>query len=835
MKSFLVGLLIIAFSCPCQAQNPVLEWAKSTQGNRYSLGKSIATDKSGNVCIAGQFRGTVDFDPGTGVFSLSANSVWDVFVQKLDDQGNFIWAKSFGGYQNDQAYGIATDALNNVFVTGRFSDTVDFDPGAGVHNLHSNGNASYDCFIVKLDSNGLFQWARTIGSTSIDEGSAVTTDNSGNVYVTGLFSGTVDFDPGTGTSLLTSNGVEDSYILKLDSAGNFIWAKSMGSTFGDIGRHIQIDGLGNVVSTGTYTGTVDFDPGSGTYNLSSIGSYHTYIQKLDSNGNFIWAKSVGSTITAGNCVAIDLNNDIYVSGIFHVIGDFDPGSAVYNLTPKGNADAFLIKLNSSGNFLWATSTGGNSFDASTSVSTDRSGNVFATGSFSKTVDFDPGVSTYNLTALGSYDAYIQQLDSNGNFLWAGSMGGTGSDVGYSMAIDGKRNVYLTGLYTKIADLDPGSGVFNLNSNALNEAFIQKINQCANGGVDTQVACDSIVWIDGITYKSNNNTAQFRLLNKQGCDSLVSLNLNINRSNQKVDTVNSCTAYTWINGVTYSANNDTARYILTNSTGCDSIIRLNLKINSSQRTERIKACDSLKWIDGITYTEDNDTSQITFINSLGCDSVVKLDLNLGRSSSSVDVATACNQYTWLDGNTYYASTEAPKYILTNSGGCDSTVHLDLDIKKVSSDEILVKDSILTSQATNANYQWLSCGVETNRILGANERTYTPVLNGNYQVVITQNGCIDTSECIPLNYYVVPVYGPFNCKSIYPNPSHDRVYLELGDLENVEISLYSLHGELIGQERVEAGPVHLLNLELPAGVYLLRVNSGNLNHSCRLEIN
>jgi len=210
---------------------------------------------------------------------------------------NFEWAIAFGGAGKDQVYAISIDASGNIYTTGYFKETVDFNPGAGTYNLTSAGQS--DIFIQKLDAAGNFLWAKSFGGTSGDVAYSLSIDASGNVYTTGWFRGTVDFDPGAGTYFLTSEGFKDIFIQKLDAAGNFLWAKSFGGTSGDKAYSLSIDILGNVYTTGYFEGTVDFDPGAETYYLTSEGDADVFIQKLDAAGNFLWAKSFGGEYPDG--------------------------------------------------------------------------------------------------------------------------------------------------------------------------------------------------------------------------------------------------------------------------------------------------------------------------------------------------------------------------------------------------------------------------------------------------------------------------------------------------------------------------------------------------------
>ena len=426
-KTILFSFALALFAATISGQNVNFEWAKSMGGTNTDYAFSIATDASGNVYTTGTFRDNVDFDPGPDTLNLSSAGGSDIFIQKLDPNGNLIWAVSMGGTGSDYGNSISTDSSGNVYTTGSFIDTVDFDPGPGTLYLSSVGYR--DIFIQKLDPNGNFLWARSMGGTSTDYGYSITTDAIGNVYTTGYFSDTVDFDPDVGSFNLTSAGGTDIFIQKLDPNGNLILAISMGGAGSDYGNSITIDNSGNVYTTGYFEGTADFDPAAGTHNLTTNGFYDIFIQKIDPNGNLIWAKSMGSTsVDVGNSITTDTSGNVYTTGYFFGTVDFDPGVDTLDLTSVGWDDIFIQKLDPNGNLLWArsmgsTTTGGVGIrDVGKSIVTDANGNVYTTGYFSDTVDFDPDVGSFNLTSAGGTDIFIQKLDPNGNLILAISMG-----------------------------------------------------------------------------------------------------------------------------------------------------------------------------------------------------------------------------------------------------------------------------------------------------------------------------------------------------------------------------------------------------------------------------
>jgi len=224
----------------------------------------------------------------TGLIPVQAETL----ASPLLASSNNFWAKSMGGMYWDQGNSIAVDSSGNVYTTGRFWGTADFDPGPGTFNMTSAGGN--DIFVSKLDSSGNFVWAKRMGGTDDaydgDIGLGIAVDSSGNVYTTGYFYGTADFDPGSGTYNLTA--VEyDIFVSKLNSNGDFVWAKSMGGAGWDKAASIAVDTSGNVYTTGFFEYNADFDPSLDVFDLVSPGSNDSiFISKLDSSGNFVWAK-----------------------------------------------------------------------------------------------------------------------------------------------------------------------------------------------------------------------------------------------------------------------------------------------------------------------------------------------------------------------------------------------------------------------------------------------------------------------------------------------------------------------------------------------------------------
>lgn len=471
-----VVLIIIYASLLAVLQSRVIfpQFTKNAGGISNDHGKSIAVDASGNVYVAGNFTYSADFDPNTGITNLTTTGQADVFFAKYNSVGELIWAKNVGGIFVDDVFSIAVDGNNNIYITGYFNDTADFDPNAGITNLTSAGN--YDVFFAKYNSSGELIWAKSIGGTNYDNGLGIAVDGTGNVYISGYFSGVVDFDPGTGITNLTSAGSYDAFFAKYNSSGDLVWAKNIGGANDDIGYNIIVDASGGIYVTGYFEGTADFDPNSGTTNLTSKGLFDVFFAKYNSLGALVWAKHVGGTSSErGIDIAVDAGGNVYVSGYFEGTADFDPDTGTTALTSAGNYDVFFAKYNSGGALDWSKRMGGAFEDQATSIAVDVGGNVYLSGYFSGTADFDPNAGITNLTSTGNSDVFFAKYDSSGAIVWAKNVGGTFNDQANSLAIDGGSNIYITGSFYHSADFDPDAGTVELIGNGVDDIFFAKYN------------------------------------------------------------------------------------------------------------------------------------------------------------------------------------------------------------------------------------------------------------------------------------------------------------------------------------------------------------------------
>ncbi len=541
MITILKGCLLPLIMVCCfqaQAQPPHHVWAKSMGGPGNEAVNGMVMDTAGNIFITGYFySGGADFDPGTGIAELEGKGGNDIFIARYDPQGNYVWAASVGGLRDQYSEAIGVDAAGNIYITGRFQDTVDFDPGTGTAELIATGN-NFDRFIAKYDGQGNYIWAKQLSNTATNLDMAV--DAAGNMHITGYFTGTTDFNPASGvTNNLVSKGSADIFIAKYDSSGNYVWAYNMGSnntSRQDRGMGITLDDVGNIYVTGYFFGTADFAT-TGTVPaelVSNGGISDIFLAKYDNNGNYIWAKGLGGLgRDEGNGIAVDAAGNVYVTGYHIGKADFNPATGAadtFYLYGNSSSDVFVAKYDNAGNYVWARGIASKGGDAGNSVAVNAAGDVYVTGDFSDTAYFSHGGSPAELIPNGgNNDIFIATYDAAGNYIWAKNFGGapahTLSESGVVIMLDAAGDAIIAGRYLDSADFDPGTGEAMLVSEGGAEIFLLKLSEhCTLYTNFLETTCDSFLF-NGVTYTATGIYAD-TFTSVGLCDSIVTLDLTV---------------------------------------------------------------------------------------------------------------------------------------------------------------------------------------------------------------------------------------------------------------------------------------------------------------------
>lgn len=408
--------------------NGTILWAKSfgqpNDGdiNDYHsvIPRSVAVDANGNVIITGYFEaGEFDADPGNGEFILTSNS-YEMFIVKLDSNGEFIWATSFGATENsfENIYDVETDINGDVYVTGFYSGSISIDHAAGTDFISSKG--SNDIFIMKFDASGYYSWMYSVGGPDSDISIDMEVTSNSEIYITGQYRDSATFyEPffmGSPVILDTTEGYKAIFALKLDTNGNFINVIKIGEAESSaIGMSLAV-GINNYVYlTGHYGGILTSNTGSSNeFNLNSDNNYEGFIAKVDFNNNNVkWIKEIDGANSSVYSFAVDTdsNNILHIAGFFGET--LNVGS--FNLTKQTtNAqENFLIAMNDSGDYLSAHQFGGLDAVDTQSLVIDDNDNIILGGSFKETVNISPFSSeNISITSLGFRDNYILKLSNN---------------------------------------------------------------------------------------------------------------------------------------------------------------------------------------------------------------------------------------------------------------------------------------------------------------------------------------------------------------------------------------------------------------------------------------
>ncbi len=511
-------------------------------GQEY--GKDIDIDNHGNIISAGYFYNTVDFDPSNNTNNKTAVGYADNYIAKFTSSGNLLWAISFGSTGIDIPHSVITDANNDIILCGYFSNTCDFDPGTAVVSKTSSGGR--DAYIAKYDASGNFVWVFTYGSVNLDDAFNIDVDAQGNVYWTGVINGTVN----VGSDIYTTQ-VEDVIFGKINSSGVVQWTKIVGGTGIDEGSALIIDNSGNLILTGYFQNTVDFDPNAGISNLASSGGYDTFFGKYDTNGNLIWIKKIGGAgadIGAPGGIAIDYLNNIYIAGNAGTNCDYDPNAGVVTHTMNGTTDWFVAKYDNNGNHLLSFTVGGAGQDQAHRLTIDNQQNIYVTGWFRTSANFNPNGTALTLTGNctgGGHDGYIAKYNSIGICLWAKQFGGVvdGADqltLGTSVKLLNTSTLVFSGRFHGTNAFGGITNTININSNGASDMFICSLTTDGNYTATTTDITENftnnsiliypnpaknIIFVTGIIGKSKvtiNDINGKMIINKQIADNQLDI-------------------------------------------------------------------------------------------------------------------------------------------------------------------------------------------------------------------------------------------------------------------------------------------------------------------------
>lgn len=578
----------------------------------FDRGNSIAVDADGNMYVAGNFSETATFG------SLTANSAGDQdgFIVKYDDQGVEQWIRRIGGTGLDQINGIAISGTD-VYITGSFNGTANFNTPFSFVNNNLISAGSTDIFLAKFNTSGTFLWTRRAGGIAGDVAHSVAASGT-DVYLTGSFTGTANFNTPSafGTSEITAIGNRDIFIVKFNSSGVVQFQRRAGSTGDDIGRGIVV-ALNGVYITGEFTGNAHFNTAGipGTTSLTSAGMSDIFVAKYDFNGNILWTRRAGGTLTDIGYGIANIGDNVFITGQFFDVANFNTPSASGSneLTSAGSTDGFFARFDGNGDFAGGRRFGGTFADQGTAIC--RIGTVlYVVGEFNGTANFNsPSASGSNeLVSAGNNDIFLARFTNLGAFVWANRAGSSSPDSPSGVAALNSE-VYVTGRYATTANFNtPSSGSSNtlVSVGGSTDMFLARYS-CTPGaptGASTQQFCSA-----------NNPTVA----------DLVATGNSINWYTSSIGGSPLTLSTPLVNGVTIYASQTTA--------GCESTSRLAVNVQVLTTIP----------------TPTGATSQ-SFCGSANVSNLIATGQNIQWFANATGGTPLGNSTSLVDGTTYYAS-------------------------------------------------------------------------------------------------------------------------------------------------------------------------------------
>lgn len=497
-------LLTLFWMKSAYAENlPSFQWVATLSGEGNETVEHVMTDSQNNIISIGKFSGTVDFDPTSGEDYRTVNfpGMRNVFVTKLHRSGTYAWTLTFSDTMDfftemDSPAEIRIDSQNNIVIAGHYFGNIDFDPTSGIDMHDSNLG---DMYVTKINSDGSYAWTQTFGGANPNYINGISLDGSGNIYLAGQFQDAADFDPSVNFDVRVSNGSFDLFIMKLLSDGSYGWVQTAGNQHFEAARGIVVKN-NRVVVVGAFAPLigetplpVDFDPSSSIDHHTTNGLGDLFIMQLDTNGSYIFTITLGGPADdEAREVSFDIQNNLYVLGTFAETVDFNPENETdFHVSNNNSPDNFVMKLLANGDYAWTRTLGndgGN--DLAKSMHVDASGNVYLSGVFIFSMDFDPTHGVDIRTAAGPFGGYTSDIFltkwlPNGNYGWTINMGSpegllrNNFDYGWDITLDSERNIVLAGSFAYTIDFDPGIGIENRTAYAwtdYTDGFILKLRQ-----------------------------------------------------------------------------------------------------------------------------------------------------------------------------------------------------------------------------------------------------------------------------------------------------------------------------------------------------------------------
>ena len=799
----------------------------------YSIATGLVTlnyqyrayDAATNVYAGNLRTGTITISLLNSTSSYSLNSNKNTYIKKYTNNGVAVWSKNIGaaisGTTNNYNQ-INLDSANNIFVTGTYNISSDFDSSTNTNSLTPSG---YNGFISKYDTNGNYLWAKNIGTTSTDVVVSSCLDPNGNLYIIGYFSATsIDMDPSAGIfNLNFSDG--RFFFSAFDTNGNFISAKSCNGYY----RSIVIDSNYDINLSGYFSGYSDLDATANTDYFYSENP-NAFLSKYNFNGDYLFSKQLGNkpALSTTNFVGVDAQHKIYRAGSFGGTIDLDPSATTANIISTGNSsDIFIAKYNTSGGYIWGkTITGGLTKNIS-AMNADSNGNMYIIGTYYGTVDFDPSANAAELTADTTLNnMFIAKYDTNGNFQWVKSISGNISTP-TEIVFDANSNFYFKGEYnTDVFDIDPSpSNSIYLTTTGTTDTYFVKFDPQGN-----------LIWAKSINGQDSNSTSYSRSIVVKGNYLYLTGQM---QGNCAFDSSNS----TINNLTTASSDGFLAKYDLNGNYISASVLQdIDGTGGSSNSSITVDSNDNVYLITDFygTYDLDPSPNSANYVTSDGNGSLAISKISANGSLDWVNTIPFNNGYT--NGFKISVNSNNQLLVLANFSGV-----LDFDS---SANDFIVTAS--TNQNTESNTNIVLAKYNTtdgsfvaaNKIDGQYEGSIdSAVFDNNNDILMSGSfsGTADfdfsssiqnlTSTSLVYSDSFYAKYNDVNLAIaentvennslvLYPNPVSDILHIHHGELSTFEVKVLDITGKILDNSQF-TNDKGIDVSSYPQGIYFLEV--------------
>lgn len=701
LKHLYVSLVLLSATGLVQAQNTLSE-AFSIGGVGTEYEGICAPSSNGYIALCGSSNSpTFDADPGAGTTLINNQGSEDAFLSLYDILGNHQWTVQIGAAGTQRIMDVVCGP-NEIYVCGYYQNTVDFDPTSGVSNL-TGSPSQFSGFIARYNPVGTLDWVAGLSPLAIPRGLAVS--STGTVGVAGGFTGTCDFDPGSGIVNLSANGVYDGFYVELNANnGQHIRSITVGGAGYDLINSVVFTGT-DIVMGGAYSDTVDFDPSTGVYALPAAGTQTGFVLSLDANLDFNWAYSNNSASDAFDFVERGSTaNEVYAASDFKLYRFSSSGAVMLMHDFNAQISALRLKPN---------------------------GEIAVAGTAGPSVDLDPGPTSVFTSAPCTFLAEF-----------------TGNTMSFVKFVEGFAPIY---------------GLSYLSGYG---AFVSGIFQ---GTVDFNPASPA----DTLTSFGTTATDLYMCF------------------------YNSCS----VEYVNYAANLCPG----------DTVAVGALHFTSA---EWIQGSPQLICVEFNSAYNQTETLMWNKNGEIGCDTIFTVTLTAMPILNFNQTITVCQGNSVTVGNNIYNVSGTYQDVFTAISGCDSTVNTTVVITPVDTNLTQTATSLISINA-NATYQWIDCS--TGQLIpGATQNFYTPTANGEYACIFVENGCTDTSGCYQFTEVGINEFNADIVITLSPNPASDHLNITCSaEIERIEVR--DITGRLVITENTNGSLIIIDTSLLSNGFY------------------